>query len=605
MEKNQLSRKLAVILHADVIGSTSHVQQNESLAHQRIQDTFTRISGTIQSYGGETHEQRGDALVAEFHRASDAVAAALAFQVTNEDFNRTLTDDIQPRLRVGISLGEVVIADNTITGAGVVLAQRLEQLSESGGVCIQGAAYETVPQRFPFEYKNLGEQKLKGFEAPVKAYAITLKSDEMIPVPEPIEKTIATVLNQLPRTAPQDNKPSIFIMPFKNDSDDRGQDYLARGITDNIIVALTRFQELFVFAYKTSAAADGVIDTPANAYKQLGANYVVEGSIQRSPDRIRIAARLVDARENRHLWAQNYDRNPDDFILIQDEIAELIVSSLVDTVEKTDGQRAQKFSNAQLATYDLVLKGRVLLNEYTQEGEMASRECFQKAIDLDSSYAPAYAGMAVSFDHEYYETWCKDPGQANVKAYEFACQAVKLDDTNIMGLYALAEAYYVRGEHERAMLEIDRAIETNPNDYHSLCSKGAYLTYSGQIQAGMQCSVDAMRTNPFAADNCLEVIGIGEYLSGNFDQALLAFCKMKRSSLFKLGSIAACYTHLGRKAEAKRICKEFLVFAGGADAEFKNWKEFWSRNYRFSDPGDREIILAGMQKAGIPVNIES
>jgi len=175
MEKDQLSRKLAVILHADVVGSTSHVLQNESLAHQRIQDTFTRFSGTIQSYGGETHEQRGDALVAVFHRASDAVAAALAFQIANEDFNTTLTDDMQPRLRVGISLGEVVIADNTITGAGVVLAQRLEQLSESGGVCIQGAAYETVPQRFPFEYKNLGEQKLKGFEAPVLAYAITLK----------------------------------------------------------------------------------------------------------------------------------------------------------------------------------------------------------------------------------------------------------------------------------------------------------------------------------------------------------------------------------------------------------------------------------------------
>jgi adenylate cyclase len=508
-------------------------------------------------------------------------------------------------MRIGISLGEVVIADNTITGAGVVLAQRLEQLSEPGGVCIQGAAYETVPQRFPFKYKNLGEQKLKGFDTPVQAYAITLKPDEMIPVPEPIEKTIATVLNQLPRTAPEDNKPSIFIMPFKNDSDDRGQDYVAKGITDNIIIALTRFRELFVFAYKTSAAAEGVIDTPESAYKQLGANYVVEGSIQRAPDRIRISAHLVDARENQHLWAQNYDRKPDDIILIQDEIAELIVSSLVDTVEKTDGQRAQKIPNAQLATYDLVLKGRVLLNEYTQEGEMAARECFQKAIDLDSSYAPAYAGMAVSFDHEYYETWCKDPEQANAKTYEFACKAVKLDDTNIMGLYALAEAYYARGEHERAVIEIDRAIETNPNDYHSLCSKGAYLTFSGQHQAGMRCSIDAMRTNPFAADNCLEVIGIGEYLLGNFDQALLAFCKMKRSSLFKLGSIAACYTHLGREAEAKRICREFLVLAGGADAEFKNWKEFWSRNYRFSDPGDQEKILAGMQKAGIPVNIES
>ena len=430
-----------------------------------------------------------------------------------------------------------------------------------------------------------------------------VKLNESIPVPESIEKSITTVLNQLPRTAPQDNKPSLFIMPFINNSDDRGQDYLVKGITDNIIIALTRFQELFVFAYKTSAASEGVIDTAASAYKQLGVNYVVEGSIQRSPDRIRISASLIDARENRHLWAQNYDRKPDDFIIIQDELAELIVSSLVDTIEKTDGQRAHKSSNAQLATYDLVLKGRVLLYEYTQEGEMAARECFQTAIELDSSYAPAYAGMAVSFDHEYCETWCKDPEQANARAYEFACKAVKLDGTNIMGLYALAEAYYLRGEHERAVIEIERAIENNPNDNRNVCSKGEYLTFSGQFEAGRQCSLEAMRTNPLAADNCLKVVGIGEYLSGNFDQALIAFSKVKRNSLFKLGCIAACYAQLGRTAEATRICKEFFILAGGADAEIDDWKDYWIRTCPFSDPHDREKLLAGMQKAGIPVKI--
>jgi len=429
--------------------------------------------------------------------------------------------------------------------------------------------------------------------------------DENIPVPGSFEKTITTVLNQLPRTAPQDNKPSLFIMPFKNNSDDPGQDYMAKGITDNIIIALTRFQELFVFAYKTSAASEGVIDTPASAYKQLGVNYVVEGSIQRSPDRIRISASLVDARENRHLWAQNYDRKLDDFIIIQDEIAELIVSSLIDTVEKTDGQRAHKSSNAQLATYDLVLKGRVLLNEYTQEGELAARECFQNAIDLDLNYAPAYAGMAVSFVHECFETWCKDPEQTNAMAYKFACKAVKLDDTNIMGLYALAEVFSLRGEHERAVIEIDRAIEHNPNDYHNVCAKGEYLTLSGQFQAGMQCSLDAMSTNPLAADNCLKVIGIGEFLSGNFDQALVAFSKVKRDSLFKLGSIAACYARLDRSVEATRVCKDFFTLAEETDTEIESWKEHWSRTCLFRDPDDQKKILSGMQKAGIPVNIEN
>ena len=184
MERRQ-PRKLAVILHADVVGSTRLVQRNETLAHERIQDAFHRFSVTIKHYGGIPHELRGDALVAEFDSASDAVATALAFQARNTQFNTTLFDDIQPQLRIGISLGEVVIADNTVTGVGVVLAQRLEQLAEAGGVCIQGTAYETVPQRMPFEYESLGEQEVKGFEDPVRVYAVKLKPGEAIPAAEP------------------------------------------------------------------------------------------------------------------------------------------------------------------------------------------------------------------------------------------------------------------------------------------------------------------------------------------------------------------------------------------------------------------------------------
>ena len=178
------ARKLAVILHADVVGSTALVQKDETLAHERIQDGFRRFSKTIEAYGGTNHELRGDALVAEFGRASDAVMAAVAFQAENTEFIATLEDEIQPWLRVGIAMGEVVIADNTVTGSGVVLAQRLEQLADPGGVCIQGAAHETVPRRFPFEFGSLGEQKVKGFDDLVRAYTVTIKEREAIPPPE-------------------------------------------------------------------------------------------------------------------------------------------------------------------------------------------------------------------------------------------------------------------------------------------------------------------------------------------------------------------------------------------------------------------------------------
>ena len=177
-------RKLAVILHADVVDSTRLVQADESLAHERIRDTFRRLSDTVRRYGGVSRELRGDAVVAEFARASDAVTAALACQAGNAQYNAGLDDDAQPRLRVGIGMGEVVVADNMITGTGVVLAQRLEQLAKPGGVCIQGAAYETVPRRLPYDYENLGEQELKGFDEPVRAYSVEPKQGLTIPAPE-------------------------------------------------------------------------------------------------------------------------------------------------------------------------------------------------------------------------------------------------------------------------------------------------------------------------------------------------------------------------------------------------------------------------------------
>ena len=164
MEKDRLSGKLAVILHADIVGSTSLVHQNEQLAHKRIQDAFQRFGDTISQHYGQVRELRGDALLAEFERASDAVTAALAFQAKQNLYNAQLEDPLQPTVRVGIAMGEVVIADNTITGTGVVLAQRLEQIAEPGAVVIQGAAYETIPGRFPFEFVNLGEHEAKGFD---------------------------------------------------------------------------------------------------------------------------------------------------------------------------------------------------------------------------------------------------------------------------------------------------------------------------------------------------------------------------------------------------------------------------------------------------------
>ncbi|MCP4332310.1 MAG: adenylate/guanylate cyclase domain-containing protein [Gammaproteobacteria bacterium] len=250
MENDHFSRKLAVLLHADIVGSTSLVQENETLAHERIQDTFRRFSETIASHGGIAHEIRGDALVAEFTRASDAVSAAVDFQLANATHIEELLDEIRPIVRIGIAMGEVVIADNTVTGEGIVLAQRLEQLAKPGSVCIQGAAYETVPKRLPFVYENLGSHNLKGFEEPINACAVRHESDTTVVVTKALSSG-ATVDANL------SDKPSIAVLPFANMSGDTEQEYFSEGITEDIIIELSRFRDLYIIARNSTFTFKG------------------------------------------------------------------------------------------------------------------------------------------------------------------------------------------------------------------------------------------------------------------------------------------------------------------------------------------------------------
>ena len=254
---NHPSRKLAVILHADVVGSTELVQRDESVAHERIQDSFRRFSETIKAYGGITQEIRGDALVAEFARASDAVTAAMAFQIENADSNTQLGGEIQPELRIGISLGEVIIADNTVTGAGIVLAQRLEQLAVPGGVVVQGSVSETVPGRLPFNFESLGEQSLKGFDQPVRAFVVQLMPGEQIPESETSAATPGIGTNDAHQRPPLElpDKPSIVVLPFTNMSSDPEQEYFSDGVSEDITTDLSKMSGLFVIARNSASGS--------------------------------------------------------------------------------------------------------------------------------------------------------------------------------------------------------------------------------------------------------------------------------------------------------------------------------------------------------------
>ena len=386
MAKERLSGKLAVILHADVVGSTTLVQQDKELAHERIQDSFKHFSDTIEKYHGQVLELRGDALLAEFKRASDAVTAALSFQVDHTYNLSRLKDDLRPATRVGIAMGEIVIADSTATGAGVVQAQRIEQLADQGGVCITAAIHEGLSNNLPFDLENLGEKKLKGFDYSVQVFRIELKPGESIPPPRESRQSdtppktrglmvtavvIALLLagsaaywfkSRVPQVEvasaermvfPLPDKPSLVVLPFANISDDKEQEYFADGITDDLLTGLSKLPGLFLISRSTSFTYK---DKPIKIREiaiELGVRYVVEGSVRRAGNTVRINAQLIDAISGGHIWAEKYDGDISDIFKLQDDVVAKIVFSLDQniipqkTVAETDVPEA----------YDLFLQG--------------------------------------------------------------------------------------------------------------------------------------------------------------------------------------------------------------------------------------------------------
>jgi TolB-like protein/class 3 adenylate cyclase/Flp pilus assembly protein TadD len=618
------SRKLAVILHADVVGSTALVQRDEALAHERIRDAFQRLSGTIESYNGHPLELRGDALLAEFNRASDAVEASLAFQAENTRFNSTLEDDIQPTLRIGISLGEVVVADNTVTGEGIVLAQRLEQLASAGGVCIQGAVQEAVPGRLPFEYESLGEQELKGFSEPVRAYAVSLTSGEAIPPPELRERPrrqwivggavalIVIVAGGLtwwqpwkPEFEPASvermkfelpDKSSIAVLPFENLSGDPKQEYLSDGISENIITELSRFRELFVIARQSSFSYKGKPVKVHQVSEELGVQYVLEGSLQRAGDKVRVTAQLIDATTGRHLWAERYDREIEDFFAVQDEITRTIVATLEETIDLAEQERAKSKAPQNLKAYEHVKLGITHWLKFTKEGNERARQLHEKARELDPSYAEPYVGLTWVNINDYRYGWSDTHSREESLrlALETAKQAVELDAFSHRTHWVLAHALMQSGKLEQAFAEYDRSLELNPNSARVLADMPEPLVRSGRAEEAVSRVKSAIRLNPHHPEWYLWNLGWAQYFAEQYEEALASLRRMVNPPNGVRRTLAPVLVRLGRLDEARAVVQEFLRHEPSFNLEeTKTFAGFQHQAYR-----DRWVD--DLRKAGIP-----
>jgi TolB-like protein/class 3 adenylate cyclase len=599
MERDRLSRKLAVILHADVVGSTLLVQKNESLAHQRIQAAFNRFSETIAAYGGKAHEIRGDALVAEFNRASDAVTAALAFQVLNEEINSKLDDDIRPQLRIGISLGEVIIADNTITGAGVVLAQRLEQLADPGGVVLQGSVTETVPARMPFEFESLGEQVLKGFEQPVRAFAARLRPGEELPEPE----TDATPKTAEPKGLQVPDKPSIAVLPFTNMSGDPEQEYFSDGITEDIVTELSRFQMLDVIARQSSFAFKGQTIDIKEIGKKLGVRYLVEGSVRKLANRVRISVQLVDAITAAHIWVDRYDRVIEDIFAVQDEVTQAVVSALPGQIQRAVLARTERKRTESMTAYDCLLRGNWSYHLFTHEGLFEAILMYQKAIELDPGFAQAYARLADTYNSVATMGW---EGNATLnETMEIARKAIALDGNDNWARLALAWALLRDQQFDDAEEQFETALGINRNDADCICWIANGFVCLGRAEEGYELIMEAMRLNPLHLTTYHAVLGNALYFTGRFEASVRAFKQCEAVGALNHANLAAAYGQVGQIEEARSEVRKFVearqrqLETDSKPVPNSNLELVTPKVERFKRQADRDHFLDGLRKAGL------
>jgi len=403
---------------------------------------------------------------------------------------------------------------------------------------------------------------------------------------------------------PLPDGPSVAVLPFENKSDDLNQAYFADGLTESIISGLTRFHEILVIGVKSILIVREQTTDTREIGRSLGVAHVVEGSVRKTGEHLRVTARLVDATTGQHLWTEHYDRDLDEILVVQDDITNVIVATLAGQIERLELRRVATKPVEHMVAYDCLLRGRQCSNRYTKDGEVEARCHFERALELNPDYAAAYAGLSISYLHEYEASWSETPEEAIDRAYNSAQKAVALDDADSPARYAIASACHYRGQTELALIHIEKALELNPNDYHNICAKAWFLA-GYRTSESVDCSIEAMRLNPLVPDNCLFAVGMAEYIAGQYENALKAFVKMSGWGLHRPAWIAACYAQLGRDEQARTAATEVWNLAPGDPSvpnenDLERWRAYWSRLIIVEDPKDLARFLEGLRMAGLP-----
>jgi adenylate cyclase len=587
MAETRARRRLVAILAADVVGYSRLMRADEAGTLARLKSLRQDIlDPTTEDYGGRVVKTAGDGILIEFSSAVDAVQHAVHVQRELARRNADVPQDRRMEMRMGINVGDVIVEGDDIFGDGVNVAARLEGLAEAGGICVSGSTYEQVRHKLDLAFEDIGAQSVKNIDEPVQTYRLSLDGAEHPAAPIPAAAASKIL-----------ERPAVAVLPFDNMSGDAEQEYFADGITEDIITELSKSGWFPVIARNSTFAYKGTSPDVRRLAEELGAGYVVEGSVRKGGNRVRITAQLIDAGTGHHIWAERYDRDLEDVFAVQDEITMSLAGAIMPEVSTAAQKLALRKPPESLEAWDLFLRAQWLHSRFTHDDLVQARQLLLDAVQKDPQMAMAHAKISDIALWMMVMGWHDSPEIGLREATEHATRALALDGGNAHAHACMAWCVFYTGQLDEARREGETAIALNPSYAIGRIYVGNLFVFLGLLDDAIE-QFDVMRKlsprDPlmFVTDS---FDGLARYMQGNDDDAIVRSrraIKQNPDFLYPYFTVAAACGRLGRRDEADRALADARPLVPDQP------KEFFMGAWPFADPADMEVFLDGLRKAG-------